>query len=346
MGALSKQIGVRGGQHRRIFVQYRFLGKTGLRVSEIAHGTWAMGSMWGRRDDDVAKRALRLSLERGVNFFDTASVYGHGHAERILGQVLGETSGGAWVATKVAPQIDSWPPRPGTLAREAFSYDHIIRSTEQSLKNLRLETIDLQQLHVWRPEWLVAEEEWLEAVSILKAQGKIRFFGVSLNDHEADSGLELVKSGWVDTIQVIFNLFDQSPREKLFPLCEQYQVGVLVRVPLDEGGLTGTLTTETRFTSKDWRSRYFWGDRLRETVARVEALDFLTKSPYRSMAQAALKFCLTERAVSTVLVGMRQEGHVWDNTEVPHLPEFSPEIVARCHEAAWPRNFYPKIGWV
>jgi len=326
-------------------MKYRTLGKTKLKISEMGHGTWAMGFMWGPRDDGQALAALKKGLERGINFIDTAYLYGDGHSEKLIGQVLKETGAKATVASKCPPNIKSWPPKPGTTAQEAFSGDYLTRMTELSLKNLGTEVLDLQQLHVWRPEWL-DQGDWLEAVDRLKSQGKIHYFGVSLNDHDPDSGLELVKSGLVDTIQVIFNLFDQNPRKKLFPLCEENNVGVIVRVPLDEGGLSGKLTPGTEFIKGDWRAKYYFkGDRLRETWERAQKFSFLVQGEIKSLAQAALKFCLSEPAVSTVLAGMRRIEHVEENIRVSELPEFSPEALQRAHNLAWPRNYYPQWGW-
>lgn len=324
-------------------MRYRPLGKTGIQVSEIGHGTWAMGFMWGARNDEEALQALKRGLELGINFIDTAYLYGRGHSERLIGRLLRETGERPVVASKVPPNIKSWPPKEGTQVTKAFSGKYLREITETSLKNLGVDCLDLQQLHVWRPEWL-GQGDWLETIDRLKAEGKIRFFGVSLNDHDPNSGLDLVASGLVDTVQVIFNLFDQSPREKLFPLCEKHQVGVIARVPLDEGGLTGTLTPKTQFPKGDWRVHYFKGKRLQETVEHARQFQFLIGGEVRTLAQAALKFCLSEKAVSTVVAGMRTVAHVEADTAVSAWPEFSPEDLHKVHGLAWPRNFYPTYG--
>lgn len=321
-------------------MKYRVLGRTGVQVSEIGHGTWAMGSMWGPRDDEQALAALKRGFEKGINFIDTALGYGKGHSERLIARALPGTGAKAFVATKCPPKIKIWPPKPDTPVQEIYPADHIIEMTETSLKNLQTDCLDLQQLHIWRDEWL-DRGDWREAVEKLKYQGKIKFFGVSLMDHAPNSGLRLVESGWVDTVQVIFNLFDQSPREKLFPLCQEKGVGVIVRVPLDEGGLSGTLTPETQFTKGDWRSHYFVGDRLRETCERAGKFHFLLRDQIKTLPQAALKFCLSEPAVSTVIPGMRSVRHVEDDTQVSDLDGFSPEELEQAHQGAWPRNFYP-----
>lgn len=324
-------------------MHYRKLGKTGVEVSEIGHGTWAMGFMWGARDDAQSLKALKQGLDLGINFIDTAYLYGQGHSESLIGQVMKETGAKPFVATKCPPTLKAWPPKPGTPADEAFSANHLIATTEKSLKNLGVDCLDLQQLHVWRPEWL-GTGSWLEAVETLKKQGKIRYFGVSLNDHDADSGLDLVSSGLVDTVQVIFNLFDQTPREKLFPLCEKHQVGVIARVPLDEGGLSGKLTPQTQFVKGDWRAKYFAGERLKQTVEHAAQFDFLLNDERQSLPQAALKFCLSEPAVSTVIAGMRLGTHVKANTAVSDMAALSSAELAKCYDLAWPRNFYPSFG--
>ncbi len=318
---------------------YRSFGRSGVQVSEIGHGTWAMGYMWGARDDAQSIRALSLGLEKGINFIDTAWLYGKGHAERLIGRILRETGHRPYVATKCPPQNMVWPPQSGIRVEEAFSADYLIEKTEASLKNLGVERLDLQQLHVWNPEWL-EQGDWQKAVSDLKAAGKIRHFGVSLNDHQADSGLSLVESGLVDSIQVIYNLFDQSARERLFPLCREKNVGVIVRVPLDEGGLSGKLRLDTEFPKSDWRHFYFKEGRLAETIERAERFSFLVRGEIQNLAQAAIKFCLMEPAVSTVLCGMRQTAHVEENTQVPNLAGFSEAELRKAYALAWPRNYY------
>jgi aryl-alcohol dehydrogenase-like predicted oxidoreductase len=321
-------------------MKYRSLGKTGVEVSEIGHGTWAMGFMWGERKDPEAKAALRRGMELGINFIDTAYLYGQGHSERLIGEMMREMGQRPFIATKIPPNIKDWPPKPGTPAQQAFSGEYLIEITERSLKNLGVDSIDLQQLHVWRPEWL-GQGDWLDAVEKLKSQGKIRFFGVSLNDHDADSGLEVVASGLIDSVQVIFNLFEQRPRENLFPACLKHGVGVIARVPLDEGGLSGSLQVGMKFPKGDWRSHYFKGDRIQETLKHAEQFVFLIEGPIRSLPEAALKFCLSEPAVSTVIPGMRTVRHVEANAVVSEFPDFNAAALSRAHQLAWPRNFYP-----
>jgi len=317
----------------------RKLGKTGWSISEIGYGGWGIGrTWWGATDDRESLAALRAAWDAGVNFYDTAYVYGDGHSEELMGRALKGKK--AVIATKIPPKNQGWPADPATQAREAFPPEWITACTERSLKKLDREVIDLTQFHVWTDAWL-ADDGWKEAVSRLKASGKIRAFGVSINDHQPDSALKLVASGLVDTVQVIFNIFDQAPTEKLFPLCRKHKVGVIVRVPFDEGGLTGTLTKETRFEKGDFRAQYFRGDNLAKTVDRVENLKKFLGKDTRTVADLALKFTLSFDAVSTVIPGMRSARHVAANTKAAgrRLPA---KTLGALKKHAWDRNFY---GW-
>lgn len=321
----------------------RVFGRTGVQVSEIGHGTWTMGSMWGPLDDAEATKSLYRSLEQGVNFIDTAFVYGDGHSEQLIGKVLKETGSKAFVATKVPPKNYQWPARHDVPVTQTFPADHIVKFTETSLKNLARECVDLQQLHVWSDHWLT-DLSWLSAVEKLKGEGKIRYFGVSINDHEPNSALKMVESGLIDSVQVIYNIFDQTPEEKLFPLCRKKNVGVIARVPFDEGSLTGKLTPGHKFPKGDWRIKYFTPERLNETCARVGKLKFLIRDEIKSLAQAALKFCLSHPAVSTVIPGMRTVTHVEENCAASDGKPLTCDELAALKNHAWPRNFYPVYG--
>lgn len=320
-------------------MQYRILGRTRLRVSEIGFGTWAIGGMWGPRDDDLALLALHRALDLGINFIDTALAYGEGHSERLVARVFRERGQRVTVATKIPPKNHEWPARCGVPMKEVFPRDWIIRCTERSLKHLETDCLDLQQLHVWAERW-IEETGWIETLRDLQAQGKIRFIGVSVNDHEPDSALELVRSGWVDTIQVIYNIFDQSPAERLLPLAQEKGSGIIARCPFDEGGLTGKLRADTVFPKGDWRREYFSGTRLKETVERVEGLNFLIRNEIRSLPQAALKFCLSHPAVSCVIPGMRRPEHAEENAAVSDGRVLTPAELERLKVHAWPCNFY------
>jgi aryl-alcohol dehydrogenase-like predicted oxidoreductase len=321
-------------------VEYRVLGRTGVRVSEIGFGAWGIGkSWWGETDDGLSVRALLRALELGITFIDTAHAYGNGHSERLIAQAFREFGGRAFVATKVPLKSAEWPPGPGTPARLAFPADWIVRRTEESLRNLQTGRIDLQQLHIWRDEW-VEEHEWQDAVRRLKEQGKIRFFGVSIIDHKPETALRVASMGLVDTVQAIYNIFDQSPEDALFPLCQEMNVGVIARVPFDEGALTGALTPTTVFPKASFQASYFRGDRLRQACERVGRLRSLLGGGVTTVAHLALKFCLSHPAVSTVIPGMRRPAHVEANCAASDGRPLSSETRSALKAHAWPKDFY------
>lgn len=321
-------------------MKYRTMGSTGIEVSEIGYGAWGIGgAMWQGSADDESMNALRKAIDLGVNLIDTALVYGDGHSEMLVGNLLKERSEQIIVATKIPPQNGRWPARRGTTLHECFPYDHIVRCTEQSLRNLRVDTIDIQQFHVWDDEW-TEDVEWFDAISKLKSDGKIRHFGVSINDHEPDNALTLGASGKVDTFQVIYNIFDQSPEETLFPFCEQHKIGIIVRVPLDEGGLTGSVTRESLFPDGDFRNRYFRGDRREEVEERVSGLNSLLGTEAQTVAELALRFTLSHPAVSTIIPGMRTVKNVEANCRVSDGRLLSERMRADLKNHRWQRNYY------
>jgi aryl-alcohol dehydrogenase-like predicted oxidoreductase len=250
-----------------------------------------------------------------------------------------ESNARVFVATKAPPRNQLWPARPGIGIEKVFPYDYILRSTEQSLRNLGLETIDLQQLHVWNPEW-IGREDWRRAFEELKRSGKVRTVGVSINDHQPDSALELIRTGLVDAVQVIYNIFDQSPQESLFPLCRELDIGVLARVPLDEGSLTGAITEATQFQPGEFRAYYFRGDRKRQVAERVAGLQRDLAGVEGTLPEIALRFCLSHPAVSSVIPGMRRARHVEANAAVSEKGPLPPETLAILKRHVWEKNFY------
>jgi aryl-alcohol dehydrogenase-like predicted oxidoreductase len=321
-------------------MRYRSLGKTGFEVSEIGYGAWGIGgSMWLGAKDEESIKALNRAIDLGLNFIDTALVYGDGHSESLVGGVVKKRTERLIVASKIPPKNRVWPARPGTPLRDAFPFAHIVECTERSLRNLGLDTIDVQQFHVWSDEW-AGENEWRDAVSALKEQGKIRFFGLSLNDHQPDSALEVCSKGLVDSCQVIYNIFDQSPEDRLFPLCREKKIGIIVRVPLDEGSLAGTITPETSFPDGDFRNSYFRGDRKSQVFERTQKLKALLDGEAKSLAELALRFCLHDPAVSTVIPGMRSVTSVEANCRVSDGRLLSAALVERLRGHRWERNFY------
>ena len=321
-------------------MRFRKLGRIGFEVSEIGFGAWGIGgTQWLGGTDQGSLEALRRALELGFNFIDTALAYGNGHSERLVGRIVRETHGRIYVATKVPPKNGLWPARPGIGLERVFPYDYIVECTERSLKNLGLETIDLQQLHVWNPEWLQSDD-WRRAFEDLKRSGKVRWVGVSINDHEPDSALELIRTGLIDAVQVIYNIFDPTPQKNLFPLCLERNIGVLARVPLDESSLTGTITEATQFDPRDFRAHYFRGDRKRQVAQRVAALERDLAGVEGSLPEIALRFCLSHPAVSTVIPGMRRARHVEANAAVSAKGPLAAETLAVLEKHVWEKNFY------
>jgi len=318
----------------------RTLGRTGLEISALGYGAWGIGgSMWIGAADDESLRALRRAIELGVNFIDTAAGYGAGHSERLVGRVVREAADTVYVATKIPPKNMQWPSRAGVHASETFPADWVIEQTEASLERLGLERVDVQQFHVWSDEWL-DQGDWLDAIEELKRAGKIRAFGVSINDHQPANAVKLVESGHVDTVQVIYNVFDQSPEDELFPAVDTANVGVIARVPFDEGALTGRIRPDTEFPEGDFRNRYFAGDRRQQVWERAQAVAADTQVPVDELAEIALRFCITHPAVSTAIPGMRTVRNVERNVAAVGQGPLSEEQLAALRPHRWVRSFY------
>ena len=321
-------------------MHYRRLGRTGLEISEVGYGAWGIGkSQWIGAQDDESLRALRRAIELGLNFIDTALAYGEGHSEQLVGQVVRDSPETIYVATKVPPKNLVWPAQAGTPVEDTFPGDHVRRCAERSLRNLGTDTIDLLQLHVWDDGW-ADQGDWLETLHALRDEGKIRFFGISINDHEPYNGLRLVRGGVIDTVQVIYNAFDQSPEDELLPACATSDVGVIARVPFDEGGLTGSITPDTTFPEDDFRATYFRGDRKREVHERVRALCAELEVPESEIAEVALRYVLSSLAVSTVIPGMRSVRNVERNLAAADGEGLGIVPVEKVRRHRWVRNFY------
>lgn len=321
-------------------MNYREFGRTGLKVSEIGYGAWGIGnSQWQGADDSESLKALHKSIDLGLNFIDTALAYGNGHSETLVGQVIRERSENIYVASKIPPKNRTWPASAGVPVEEVFPRDYVIKCTERSLKNLGVEAIDIHQLHVWSDEW-VNQGDWLEAIQKLKEQGKIRFFGISINDHQPSNAIKLIETGLADSVQVIYNLFDQSPEDELLPACEKHQIGVIVRVPFDEGGLTGKVTPETTFPSSDFRNHYFRDDRKQQVYDRVKRIASDLEVSVENIAEIALRYILSHPAVSTVIPGMRSIRNVERNCGVGDGSGLSQSQVDKLKSHRWVRDFY------
>lgn len=321
-------------------MEFRRLGRTGFSVSEVGFGAWGIGrTLWIGAQDDESMRALHVAADLGLNFVDTALAYGDGHSEQVVGRFVRERSERLYVATKIPPLNGKWPAAPETRLDEAFPESHIVACTERSLRNLGLDCIDIQQFHVWNDRW-ARREEWRNAVEKLKREGKVSHFGISVNDHEPENGLRAAESGLIDCFQVIYNIFDQSAEDRLFPYCRENDIGVIGRVPLDEGGLTGNIGPGSVFPVGDWRNRYFRGNRKQEVADHTGRLRFLLHDGVDTLAAAALRFCLSNPAVSTVIAGMRTSEHARENCSVSDGRPLPGEDLKALRSHVWPRNFY------
>ena len=321
-------------------MEYRPLGRTGLRVSEIGYGAWGLGQReWIGARDEESLHALHRAIHLGVNFLDTALAYGDGHSERLIGRVLKERRETVHVATKVPPKNRCWPAPKGVGVSATYPGPYIVECCETSLRNLGRDHVDVLQLHTWQDDFL-DEDGWKDAFLGLKTSGKARWLGVSVNDHDPRSALRAVRSGLFDTFQIIYNVFDQGPEAEFLPACLQEGRGVIVRVPFDEGALTGGITPETTFPKGDFRNHYFGGDRKKQVWERVQRLSPLLDGEARTLAELALRFCLSHEAVSTVIPGMRKPRNVEANVAVSDGRRLSERLRAELHGHAWARNFY------
>ena len=300
-------------------MRYRRFGRTGWNVSEIGYGMWGMAG-WTGSEDIESLASLQRAVDLGCNFFDTAWAYGDGHSEELLGKILrANKNNGAvggpdkrlYVATKVPPKNRRWPARPEDSLDDCYPPDYIVEYVDKSLANLGIESLDLIQLHTWEDRWL-EDERVLRAAEKLRASGKVRAFGLSLNRWQPANGIRAVRAGFADAVQVIYNIFDQNPVDELFPACREKEVAVIARCPFDEGGLTGTLTRETTWPQGDWRNGYFNAENLKATVARGDAIKQLVPSGM-TMPEMALRFILNNPDVSTIIPGMRKRHHVETN---------------------------------
>jgi aryl-alcohol dehydrogenase-like predicted oxidoreductase len=317
----------------------RELGKTGLTVSEIGFGAWGIGGGWGATVEDESVAALQRAIDLGVTFIDTAYMYGDGRSERLVGEVVRGRSEQIVVATKAPPANRQWPAGHDTPVSEGMPPGHLRACTEESLRRLGTDHVDVQQIHVWSPRWL-HEGDWLDEVATMKRDGLITAFGISINDHEPDTALEVVASGVIDTVQVIYNIFDQSPQDRLLPACQEHGVGVIVRVALDEGGLAGTMTADTTFADDDWRSSYFRDDRPAQVAEHVGAILADLGVPAEELPEIALRFVLSHPAVSSVIPGMRRPANVERNVRVGDGAGLPSEGLQQLQRHRWIRNFY------
>lgn len=327
-------------------MKLRPLGATGYPVSEIGYGGWGLGAdMWRGVDDGQTREALRAAVDQGITFFDTALAYGTGHSEQVIGEVLRDDirAGRVRVATKVPPLNNEWPGRANRPLAAVFPARHVAASTETSLKNLGVEALSLQQLHVWHDAWL-DDPEWqscYDRMVGLKREGKVLHWGISINDHAPATALRVLQDPLFETAQVIYNIYDRSPETALFALARTKPLGIIGRVPFDEGALTGQIRSTTVFAPGDWREEYFSGDRRAEAERRGKALAELLDEEVETLPELALRFCLSSPAVSTVIPGMRRPAHVRQNAAASAKGPLSPRLLSRLKAHAWDKNWYP-----
>lgn len=317
-------------------MRYRNFGRLNWQISEIGYGMWGMGG-WTGSDDDESRQSLHRAVELGCNFFDTAWAYGQGHSEKLLGGLVrAHPDKRLYTATKIPPKNFKWPARREYTLDETFPPDHIRRYAEDSLKNLGLESFDLIQFHVWDDGW-ADDERWQKAVADLKREGLIRAVGISLNRWEPENGLRALRTGLIDAVQVIYNIFDQNPEDKLFPICRELNIAIIARVPFDEGTLTGALTLDSKWPEGDWRNIYFGQENLKASVERAEALRPLVP-PGMTMPEMALRFILANPDVSTIIPGMRKRKHVDSNLAASDAGPLDPALLEKLRPHRWVRR--------
>lgn len=320
-------------------MKYRKLGRTGFEVSDISYGLWGM-SGWSGSDDKQSLDSLQMSVDAGCNFFDTAWAYGDGKSDGLLGDTMAKNPEKIlYAASKVPPANGKWPALPKYKYHDVFPADHVLKYADLIRKKLQVDSIDLLQFHVWDDSW-TEDPEFHSTVERLKDGGWIRHFGLSLNRWEPENGVKAMRTGLVDAVQVIYNIFDQAPEDELFPLCQELNVGVIARVPLDEGSLGGKMTLKTRFPKEDWRSGYFGPENLAKTVDRVDKLKAMVPAGM-TLPEMALRFILSHPAVSTTIVGMRSAEHVRQNVAASDAPPLDSGLLAELKKHRWDRKPTP-----
>lgn len=317
-------------------MKYRRFGRTGWQVSEIGYGMWGMGE-WKGSDDAESMRSLQRSLELGCNFFDTAWAYGEGHSEALLGQLIrANPDKKLYTATKIPPKNRKWPSRREFTLDDCFPPDYIEEYVHKSLANAGLERFSLIQFHTWEDSW-VSDDRWAKKLDEIKRQGLIQAVGISINRWEPWNGVQAVRSGLIDAVQVIYNIFDQNPEDELFPACREMDVAVIARVPFDEGTLTGNLTKDSTWPEGDWRNTYFVSENLIPAVERAEAIKLLMPAGM-TMAEMALRFILNEETASTIIPGMRKLHHVEENIATSDAGPLPEELYGKLWEFRWDRQ--------
>ena len=315
-------------------------GNSNETVSLLGLGCWGIGkAQWIGADDKESKRVLHKAIEQGINLFDTALVYGNGHSESLIGEVEKESGKKLFIASKIPSMKYEWPAENNSTLKESFPKSHIIKKTEESLRNLKRDYIDLMQFHVWNDKW-TGNDEWKEAIEKLKNDGKVLFWGISMNDHQPVNGIEAGKTGLIDSFQVIFNIFEQRPMDRLFPFCKENEISIIARVPFDEGALTGNIEPSTQFPVGDFRNEYFKDKRKIDVKLRVDKIWNDVKPETSSMAEAALRFIISHDAVTSVIPGVRKEKNLMANIASIKKGKLSPKLLDELKVHKWDKNFY------
>lgn len=325
-------------------MKYRAFGKHPFDCSEIGFGAWAIGGSWGAQADADSLAALHRALDLGVNFIDTAAGYGDGRSEKLIGQVLRERAAAGhkeriFVATKTPPSAGTWPPSPYDRADDRYAEAYLRENLATRCANLGTEKIDLLQLHTWTRAWNRHPTPF-KVLRALQAEGRIGLIGISTPEHDQNSVIDLMRGGWVDSVQVIYNLFEQEPAAELLDVAKECGVGVIVRVVFDEGVLTGKFTADTKFAPDDFRAGYFAGDRLGRAIARVEEIRRDLDGSGYTLPQAAIKFVLAHPAVSTVIPGIRSVAQAEANCAVSDLPPIHRDLLFTLRRHNWRRAFW------
>ncbi len=317
-------------------MKYRRFGRTNWNVSEVGYGMWGMAG-WKGSDDDQSLESLQEAVDLGCNFFDTALAYGEGHSEQLLGQLVrANPEKTLYSASKIPPKNRRWPSRREFTLDDVFPPDYIEEGIHESLKNTGLDQIDLMQFHVWEDEWAL-DDRWFSKIDALRRQGLIRAVGISVNRWEPWNGIKTIRSGLIDAVQVIYNIFDQNPEDELFPACGEMDVAVIARVPFDEGSLTGNLTKAMKWPEGDWRNTYFVAENLIPSVDRADALKKILPDGM-GLPEMALRFILSNESVSTTIPGMRKLGHVRANMAASDKGPLDEALLEELREHRWERE--------
>lgn len=320
-------------------MKYRILGKTNLEVSEVGFGGWAIGSHWAMQKESDSIEALHEAIDMGVNFIDTARGYGEGKSERIIGKVLKERTENVTVATKIPPKPGPWPPSPYCDIEDRYPENYLREMLDKARKNLQRDCIDVLQLHTWTRAWNKSPKA-LDILMKLREEGKLKYIGISTPEHDQNALIELMRKGYLDTVQVIYNIFEQEPAAEFLSVALENEVGVIVRMTFDEGVLTGKYSADYKFPADDFRTNYFAGDRLERAVARVKDIQKDIEGSEFTMAQAALKFSLSHPAVSTVIAGIRNKDQAQKNVIVSDMEDLPEILLESLRKHYWLKSFW------